>query len=135
MDEVDGPTADARSGPGTDDEQRRNRDRAGGRRDGRRSAGAPWNPHVVVLVLGGLVLVTIGVRLYRSALDVVYSDFTNRGTHGLSGGDSGDGDVAGDLVAMQVEWTIGPLLIAAGILAVLVGVTVLAVRWRREPGR
>jgi hypothetical protein len=86
-----------------------------------------------VLVVGGLALVAMGVRLYRSALDVVYSDFTSRGTHGLS--DIEDGDAGSDLVAMQVEWTVGPLLIAFGILSVLVGVTVLAVRFRRRSSR
>ncbi|RWZ68121.1 hypothetical protein ELQ92_02450 [Labedella populi] len=101
----------------------------------RRGVGALWNPHVVMLVVGGLALVAIGVRLYRSALAVVYSDFTSRGTHGLTDVESADRDPAQDLVAMQVEWTIGPLLIAFGLLAVLVGVTVLAVRWCGGPRR
>jgi Ca2+/Na+ antiporter len=121
MDDIDGPAAGARPVP--DGATGRPRDRS------RRELSPRWNPHVVVLVVGGLALIAMGVRLYRSALDVVYSDFTSRGTHGLS--DVEDGDVARDLVAMQVEWTVGPLLIAFGIISVLVGVTVLAVRFRR----
>ncbi len=89
-----------------------------------------WNPHVLVLLAGGLTLVVIGVRLYRSALDVVYSDFTAGGAHG-SDAEAGT-DAADDLVTMQVEWTVGPLLAAAGLAAIVVGVAVLAVRWRRH---
>jgi hypothetical protein len=127
MDDIDGRPTDGRE-PRRGGSGRRDRDRD--RRPGRRSPAA-WNPHVVVLVVGGLALVAIGVRLYRSALDVVYSDFTGRGLHGISESDPGEVDAARELVTMQVEWTVGPLLIAFGILAVLVGITVLAVRWRR----
>jgi uncharacterized protein (DUF2062 family) len=93
-----------------------------------------WNPHVVILVVGGLVLVAIGVRLYRSALAVVYSDFASRRSGGLVESDATSVDAAEQLVSMQVEWTVGPLLIAFGVAAVLLAIVVLAVRWPRRNG-
>lgn len=128
MDDVGDPHASAEALPADEPLDRQPR-------RGTRPAAALWNPHVVVLVVGGLALVAVGVRLYRSALEVVYSDFTDRSAHGLVDEGSAAGDPAADLIRMQVEWTIGPLLIAFGILAVVVGVAVLAVRWRRGTSR
>lgn len=103
----------------------------GARAVARRRAGGRWNPHVIVLIGGGLVLVAMGVSLYRSALRVVYADFTSRRAEGIHESEAGQPGVADELVRMQVEWTVGPLLILFGIAAVLLGVVVLAVRWRR----
>jgi hypothetical protein len=91
----------------------------------------PWrNPYLIGLVAGGAVLALVGFQMFRSALDTIYVDFAQGGM--MFGEPTGDDtpDPRSELVAMQVGWSLGPLLFGLGIAAILAVLVFVAVRWR-----
>lgn len=92
----------------------------------------PWrNPYLVGLVVGGVILTLVGFQMFRAALGTIYVDFA-RGGILYEEMTSEDGpDPRGELIAMQIGWSLGPILFALGIATLVAVVVFVAVRWRR----
>lgn len=94
---------------------------------------APWrNPYLLGLVVGGAVLALVGFQMFRAALESIYVDFAQTGLlfGGSESGAEESPDITGELVSMQIGWSIGPLLLLIGVTAILAAVIFVAVRWR-----
>ena len=86
------------------------------------------------LVAGGVILALVGFQMFRAALETIYVDFAESGLiYGGNGSSDVDADPVGDLVSMQVGWSLGPLLFIVGIAAILAVLVFIAVRWRPAP--
>jgi hypothetical protein len=106
-------------------------------RDAERTDAAPWrNPYLLGLVIGGAVLALAGYQMFRAALETIYVDFaeSNFFFGGTESSADESADPTGELVAMQLGWSLGPLLVLLGIGAILSVLVFVAVRWRPEAG-
>lgn len=130
---VDGPPADGAGADGQSVVVTAGNDVSTTRVDDDRAASTPpWkNPYLVGLVIGGAVLALVGFQMFRAALETIYVDFAQSGViYGETSGTEDTPDPSAELVAMQIGWSIGPLLFILGIAAILAVLVFVAVRWR-----